>query len=249
MFPLSGRFLARGVGHVRGYSAEQIRGAERAHLEAGEPLMARAAEGLADAVEGLVTRPGRPLRTSHVCVLAGSGDNGGDALYAAAALAARGSSVTVVPVGSRLHEGGRTAAEVAGATVLDRTSGSDEDLVRRAVEAAIRSDAVVDGIIGTGTSADPSLRGLGRAVVVALLSEPRWAGSGAAVVAVDLPSGVHPDTGAADDAVLPADLTVTFGGAKAGLLQGTGARLAGRIEVVPIGIEEDLEALTPVVET
>lgn len=234
---------------MRGYSAEQVRSAERAHLEAGEPLMARAAEGLADAVAALIVGAGRSLRTAHVCVLVGSGDNGGDALYAAAALASRGASVTVVPVGSRLHEGGRRAAEVAGATVLDRASGSDEDLVRRAVEAAVAADAVIDGIIGTGTSPDPSLRGLGRAVVLALLDEPRWAASSTAVVAVDLPSGVHPDTGAADDAVLPADLTVTFGCAKAGLLQGAGARLACRVEVVPIGIEDDLEALTPVVET
>jgi hypothetical protein len=52
----------------------------------------------------------------------------------------------------------------------------------------------------------------------------------------------------ADDAVLPADLTVTFGGIKAGLLLGVGARLAGRIDLVEIGIESDLAAMTPAVE-
>jgi NAD(P)H-hydrate epimerase len=235
---------------MRGYSAEQVRAAERAHLDAGEPLMARAAEGLAHAVLALLAAEGRPAATSHVCVLAGSGDNGGDALYAAASLAAHGAAVTVVPVGSRLHDGGRTAAVLAGATLLDRTSGSDEELVGRAVDACLRADLVIDGIIGTGTSPEPALRGLGRAIVVALLADERLSAERPLIVAVDLPSGVHPDTGAAsDDAVLPADLTVTFGGAKAGLLIGAGAALSGRIEVVPIGIEDDLAALTPVVET
>ncbi|TPX06018.1 NAD(P)H-hydrate epimerase, partial [Schumannella luteola] len=59
------------------------------------------------------------------------------------------------------------------------------------------------------------------------------------VFAVDLPSGIHPDTGAAEpDAVLPADLTVTFGARKRGLLYADAA-LVGRIELVDIGLGLD----------
>ena len=69
-----------------------------------------------------------------------------------------------------------------------------------------------------------------------------------AVLAVDIPSGIHPDDGTVPDpTVLPADVTVTFGGYKAGLLQGEGARLAGDVRLVTIGIEDDLARLPPAV--
>ncbi|HEY8699618.1 MAG TPA: NAD(P)H-hydrate dehydratase, partial [Arthrobacter sp.] len=60
------------------------------------------------------------------------------------------------------------------------------------------------------------------------------------VVACDIPSGVDADTGEAPAPVLTADVTVTFGAAKAGLLADPGADYAGRVQVVPIGIEENL---------
>jgi hydroxyethylthiazole kinase-like uncharacterized protein yjeF len=60
------------------------------------------------------------------------------------------------------------------------------------------------------------------------------------VVACDIPSGVDADTGEAHEPVLSAELTVTFGAAKVGLLSDPGADHAGRVLVVPIGIEEHL---------
>ena len=66
------------------------------------------------------------------------------------------------------------------------------------------------------------------------------------VVAVDLPSGIDPDTGAVPDGpVLRADLTVTFGAIKAGLLLTPGSELAGRVRLVDIGL--DLTGVEPVV--
>ncbi len=59
---------------------------------------------------------------------------------------------------------------------------------------------------------------------------------GTPVLAVDIPSGVHGDTGAASGAPLPADRTVTFVALKPGLLQGDGVRLAGRVTVADIGL-------------
>jgi NAD(P)H-hydrate repair Nnr-like enzyme with NAD(P)H-hydrate epimerase domain len=69
--------------------------------------------------------------------------------------------------------------------------------------------------------------------------------SGAAVVAVDLPSGVDADTGEVPDpAVLRAAVTVTFGALKPGLLREPGAGYAGRVVLVDIGL--DLSGFTPV---
>ena len=71
------------------------------------------------------------------------------------------------------------------------------------------------------------------------------AGRRAAVVAVDLPSGVDPDTGAVHPPVLRADLTVTFGANKAGLLLAPGRSAAGRVRVVDIGLGPVLAGVVP----
>ncbi|HSP53037.1 MAG TPA: NAD(P)H-hydrate epimerase, partial [Cryobacterium sp.] len=109
--------------------------------------------------------------------------------------------------------------------------------------AARASAVILDGILGTGTSAGPALRGRAREVVAALL--PVLHGDAAPrVVAVDLPSGTGVDDGAVPDpTVLPADLTVTFGGCKPGLLREPAASLAGRIVVADIGIGAELERI------
>src|SRR5690606_10514612 len=68
------------------------------------------------------------------------------------------------------------------------------------------------------------------------------------VVAADLPSGVDADTGAADPDAVRADITVTFQCSKVGLVTGAGRALAGRVEVVDIGIPEEALAGLPVEE-
>jgi len=82
-------------------------------------------------------------------------------------------------------------------------------------------DLVVDAAFGTG------FRGAYDAPAVA---------SGVPVLAVDIPSGVSGDTGVAAGSVLAATATITFVAAKPGLLQGDGARLAGTVRVVDIGL-------------
>ncbi len=202
------------------YLAADVRAAERPLLDAGVPLMARAAAGLARELRVL----DRPL-----LVLVGSGNNGGDALYAAAELAAEGRAVRVIPVADRVHEEGLAAARAAGATVHDPADAT----------ALAAGAVVVDGILGTGSAGRPALRGTAREVVQALRPlDPT-------VVAVDLPSGVDADTGAVPDpAVLRAAITVTFGAMKPGLRLQPGAGYAGRVVVVDIGL--DLTPFTPV---
>jgi hypothetical protein len=66
-------------------------------------------------------------------------------------------------------------------------------------------------------------------------------------VAVDLPSGLDPDDGTADAAVLPADVTVTFGALKAGLVRGQGPELSGRVHLVDLGLDPFLLRAHPAV--
>ncbi|MFG2930036.1 NAD(P)H-hydrate dehydratase [Streptomyces achromogenes] len=201
------------------YSVETVRAAERA-LMARLPegaLMQRAAAGLAAACAGLLGR----VSGSRVVLLVGSGDNGGDALYAGARLARRGAGVTAVLLApERTHAAGLAALRRAGG----RTVTAD-----RGEEAIARARLVVDGIVGIGGKGGlrPDAARLAEAV----------ARSGAAVVAVDLPSGVDADTGEVRGAALRADLTVTFGAYKPGLLVDPAREYAGVVRFVGIGIE------------
>jgi NAD(P)H-hydrate epimerase len=225
---------------VKSYTTAQIRSAEARYLAAGVPLMARAAAGLAAETAALLqqrrlARPSpeaaRGVSGARVLVLAGAGDNGGDALHAAALLSADGASVTVAPTASRIHREGLAAALAAGVGVLPVDAS-----VAEVARFAGASDVILDGIVGIGSSGSPALRGRARDLVAGILTVLPGP-SAPAVVAVDIPSGVGPDDGAVPDpVVLPADLTVTFGACKAGLLLEPAASLAGRIVVVDIGI-------------
>ncbi|MFJ8947017.1 NAD(P)H-hydrate dehydratase [Streptomyces sp. NPDC102395] len=212
------------------YCVDTVRAAEReamARLPEGA-LMQRAAAGLAAACADVLGR----VYGSRVVLLVGSGDNGGDALYAGARLARRGAGVTAVLLApERTHPGGLGALRRAGGRTLTSGDGADE--------AVRRADLVLDGIVGIGGRG--GLRG--DAVDLAALA----ARSRAVVVAVDLPSGVDADTGEVRGAAVRADLTVTFGTHKPGLLIDPGREHAGSVRLVDIGLElpdrPELEAL------
>lgn len=190
-------------------------------------LMQRAAAGLAAACADLLGR----VYGSRIVLLIGSGDNGGDALYAGARLARRGAGVTAVLLApERAHAGGLAALRRAGGTV----TGTDN-----AATLIDRADLVLDGIVGIGGKG-------GLRPDAATLAEAA-ARTRAAVVAVDLPSGVDVDTGQVKGAAIRADLTVTFGTHKPGLLVDPAREYAGTVRLVDIGLElpeeAELEAL------
>ncbi|HEY1157489.1 MAG TPA: NAD(P)H-hydrate epimerase, partial [Arthrobacter sp.] len=217
---------------ISAYTGTQVRAAEEPLLAAGlgDALMQRAAHGLANAVVHELKDSGTRLNGARVVVLVGKGNNGGDGLYAAAFLASRGMRTTAVLTGDAAHPAGLAAFERAGGR-LHRLTGAA--LPELAAEAAA-ADVVIDAVLGTG--AKGGLRGSAADLMQAITDARRHG----FVVACDRPSGVDADTGEAADPVLPADLTVTFGGAKSGLLADPGADYAGRVRVVPIGIEEHL---------
>jgi hydroxyethylthiazole kinase-like uncharacterized protein yjeF len=196
------------------YRVEQVRSAEAelmGHLPEGA-LMQRAAAALATACAGLLDR----VYGSRVVLLVGSGNNGGDALFAGARLAARGAQVTALLVDPpRAHADGLLALDRAGG----RCCPARPDLVAGA-------DLVIDGILGIGGRG--GLRPAAAAVAAAA--------DGLLTVADDLPSGVDGDTGSADEDAVRADVTVTFGALKPGLVVGRGAELAGEVRLVDIGL-------------
>ncbi|MEU6087443.1 NAD(P)H-hydrate dehydratase [Streptomyces sp. NPDC047085] len=207
------------------YSVETVRAAERA-LMARLPegaLMQRAAAGLAAACAEFLGR----VYGSRVVLLVGSGDNGGDALYAGARLARRGAGVTAVLLApDRAHAGGLAALRRAGGSVVP-ADGAAEQVI-------LTADLVVDGIVGIGG------RGGLRADAARLADVVERSRAG--VVAVDLPSGVEADTGEVLGAAIRADLTVTFGTYKPGLLIDPAREYAGVVRLVEIGLELPADA-------
>ena len=221
---------------ISAYTGTQIREAEKPFLDTGmgAVLMQRAAYGLANAVVRELQGRGERLYGASVAVLAGKGNNGGDGQFAAAMLARRGMRTTAVLTAGEAHTEGLAALKKAGGRVVRLTTGNTGDAAAAAAHSDVaHADVVIDAVLGTG--AQGGLRGPAAALIEALgRSRP------ALVVACDIPSGVDADSGEAHGPVLRADLTVTFGAAKAGLLADPGADFTGRVHVVPIGIESAL---------
>src|SRR5690625_775771 len=210
----------------RCYTGAQIRTAEQPRLAAGDGavLMRTAARGLMHHTVTLLRHRGR-IYGSRVVGLVGKGNNGGDTLWALSFLAARGVAITAIPIATQtadFHPEASAAFRAAGGTFT--TAIHPE------------TDIVIDGIFGTGFS--------GTFDVPAYLAEHRLIiPAGAQIIACDIPSGVHADTGQIPGASLRADVTVTFGGPKVGLLAGAGAQHAGEVHVIDIGIGPELGAI------
>jgi hydroxyethylthiazole kinase-like uncharacterized protein yjeF len=212
------------------YQVTAVRAAEQALMELvpDGTLMGRAAAGLASVCAALLRAAPGGVYGARVVVLAGSGDNGGDALYAGALLARRGAAVTAIAAGSRVHPGGTAALLQAGGRVSDGTGDAAGVLAA--------ADLIVDGLLGIGGRG-----GLREPFVGLAARAERARQAGATVVAVDLPSGIDADTGAVEGPAVRADVTVTFGAIKPGLLIDPGAGHAGAVELIDIGLGPHLK--------
>ncbi|MGP5219295.1 NAD(P)H-hydrate dehydratase [Arthrobacter rhombi] len=214
---------------INAYTGTQIRAAEAGLLQGqdGASLMRRAAHGLAHHTMNLLRESFGGVYGARIAALIGSGNNGGDALFAMARLASRGVACTAVVMAPKVHVEGLAAFKRAGGKVVEAgregAAGSRGRNRRwhRATEALNGADLVIDAVLGTGARGSVSMPTIPDDILV---------------VACDLPSGVNADTGSAPDAVLQADLTVTFGAMKTGLTVGAGHLLSGRVEVVDIGL-------------
>lgn len=213
-------------------TAEEMRALDSATIVGGVPgeaLMERAGRGVAAALE---RHFGSPVAL-RVLVLCGPGNNGGDGFVAARHLAASGARVVVGVVAPREKVAGDAAAHLAR---LEEAGVAPAFLADDAALAALVTgvngwDFALDALLGTGASGEP--RGL---VATACEALNLLHNRGTRVVAVDLPTGVSADTGAAWEKSVRADLTVTFGHAKRGMFLFPGRAHRGELDVVDIGL-------------
>ncbi|MEW6553340.1 MAG: NAD(P)H-hydrate dehydratase [Actinomycetota bacterium] len=209
---------------------------DRRAIEGGTPsldLMERAGRHVAEQARDLVGL----CAGKKINVVAAKGNNGGDGFVAARYLASWGAEVGIYLLGDEDELSADAAAnyrryrEEVG--VVERCDPS------RLAEELIGSDLVIDAIFGTG------FRGVAEgdhATAIAAVNA-----SAAPVLAVDIPSGVDAETGAVGGPAVLAARTVTFAWPKVGLYLFPGARQAGEIVVVDIGIPGHL--LAEVVES
>ncbi|MEV6140243.1 NAD(P)H-hydrate dehydratase [Nocardia sp. NPDC051990] len=235
------------------FTADEVRAAEAelfTRVPEGMP-MHRAAYGLATVVASELRARTGGIAGRSVLLLVGSGDNGGDVLWAGSMLRRRGVAVTAVLLNpERAHAKGLAALRKAGGRIRPASqvspagaassagvgdAGSNHSAPMLDETGLGAPDLVIDGIVGI--SGRGSLRPMA-AEIVAALRVP--------IIAADLPSGVDPDTGAVTGPAVRAEVTVTFGAYKP--VHALAAPYCGRIELVPIGLrlpEPNLAALEP----
>ena len=214
------------------YSIAEIRAIEAAAAATLPPgtLMARAGQAGASAALKILNHL-LDGDTAHrrVLVLAGPGNNGGDALEAAAHLAGSGIEVLVwlapeAPSTSPEREQAASRARNSEARFIDGAT----TMATAAINAA-PWNLIIDGLFGIGSTRP--LAGICRemAQLVNQQSCP--------VLALDVPSGLHADTGAVDGVAICATHTITFIGDKPGLHTADGRDHAGEVEVAALAIE------------
>jgi NAD(P)H-hydrate epimerase len=194
-----------------------------------ELLMEHAGAGVVAALE----RRSGPLAGRSVVVVCGKGNNGGDGLVVARLLALRRAEVSVV-LCARMRELNPLARKQARRFQLLLDQGGFETCrllevpSGKSLNVLPSPDFVLDAVFGTGF-AGRSKGAYARAI--------DWMNRATGMkVALDVPSGLNADTGAAEGAVFRADLTITFQARKTGLMLCQGSTYAGDIEVVDIGM-------------
>jgi len=224
-------------GARRPMTAEQMRGADRRAQRlgvAGRDLMEQAGHAVAATARAVLNSTDRPS-SGLVLVLAGPGNNGGDAFVAARHLAAADVRSFLVLVSGGRRPGTPDAA--ANWDRLDGLAGLQRMLAGAAHDVTLllngleRAALVVDGLLGTGVRGQ--LRSpISEAVEVCLAARRL----GVPVLAIDTPTALDLTTGVPSEPNVRADVTITFHRPKEGLLTRIGRALAGRVLVAPIGI-------------
>lgn len=196
----------------------------------GTILMENAGAGVARVLKDMLGT----LKDKKICIFAGRGNNGGDGFVAARYIHNAGAKVKIFFLGSVDHIQGDAKFHFDIITkmaldIIEVRGDRDWDKVRLAL---LFTDGVVDALLGTGFRGD--VRG-NYAEVIALINNRQTA-----VLAVDLPSGLHANTGFVSGYCIKATKTVTFGLPKPGLLLYPGTEYVGSLEIIDIGIPVEL---------
>ena len=205
------------------YTAAQVRELDRAAIERGIPgyrLMCRAGQALADCIARSWPAAGK------VCVLCGPGNNGGDGYVVARLLRAAGMDVRLLS----LSDPDSLKGDAAQAAQDYMAQGGQCSPFGGTLEEPL--DLLVDALLGTGL--DRPVAGDFRSAIEALNRHP------APVLAVDIPSGLHADSGRVLGVATQAQRTLTFIGRKRGLYTGAGERCAGQVEFDDLAVPADI---------
>jgi NAD(P)H-hydrate epimerase len=215
-------------------TSDQMRNIDRRAAEAGiatESLMENAGRAVAEETRGFVDF----MAGRIVLVLAGPGNNGGDALVAARYFHEWGADVSLYLLSERKPADKNLAlAKQHGIPLLFLHKDIRFTKLKKVLATA---EVVIDGILGTGRARP--IEGKFKEILDSVNFEKRRRPQ-LITVAIDIPTGMNADTGAADQSCLKADLTVTLGLPKPGLYSFPGAGMAGKIVVADIGIPDRL---------
>ena len=199
-----------------------------------DQMMENAGQGLADIIYDLFEDDEAQTKI-EIVGLVGPGNNGGDTLIALSELVAEGWKARAYLVKRKKDDLVKRFAEAGGEML------SGENAFEKLAEAIGTASVLLDGVLGTGTKLPL------KKDVAELLSEVNDILDGLEeyplVIAVDCPSGVDCDTGEVADETIGADLTVTMAAVKQGLLKLPAFEYVGDLEVVDIGLSEDLPSL------
>ncbi len=209
-------------------TAAEMRALEAQAVAAGATwrgLMERAGQGVTAVALHMLRGTKVP-----VVVLVGPGNNGGDGLVVADELAATGLPVTVY-LWHRVPQDNDWPWQAVVEHALPAYDAAEDQGYAQLKQLLHGAGLVVDGLLGSGVNrplpADLQM-------LIMLINNTR----ACPLLAIDLPTGINADTGAAEGAALQADVTAATGRLKWGHLRGTGQQAAGRVEIVPIGIDE-----------
>ncbi|HMP89982.1 MAG TPA: NAD(P)H-hydrate dehydratase [Kiritimatiellia bacterium] len=225
-------------------SAQQMRELDRRASEEfdikGEALMERAGHGVTMAVRRIAEIAG--FMNPMIHLIAGRGQNGGDAFVAARLLKEAGYQVEVwlaarinqISGDALIHYG---KMKQAGVEAYEIPTMEDWQALQRD---AFYAEILVDGVLGTGIS------GPARGPAAGAIQYIRARSQDSLVVSIDIPSGLNADTGEAEGDAVVADLTVAIGLPKTGLIAQAAVDFVGTLDVVDIGIpSECLDDVTP----
>ena len=175
-----------------------------------------------------------PELAGEVAVLAGRGNNGGDGFVVARCLANAGTPVAVFLLGRRDQVGGdaRVNLEILAHQGLEVVEVLEESHLQAALHRLARASLIVDALLGTGLNSPVT------GLLASLISQVNHLKR--QVLAVDLPSGLSADTGEALGVAVQAEVTVTCGWPKIGLVMASGRDYVGRLWQADLGMPPDL---------
>ncbi|ABV88858.1 bifunctional ADP-dependent NAD(P)H-hydrate dehydratase/NAD(P)H-hydrate epimerase [Shewanella pealeana] len=201
------------------FLTEQVRTAELNAVNSGSVSLYQLVERAGAAAFQVISE--RQANTSRIVILAGHGNNGADAYVTATLLLEAGFCVKL-----QASTPSNPSDELTCA--IHRFLEAGGEAVKFCGSQIAEAEVIVDGLLGTGITGELSAE---LAIVIDAVNK-----SSAWVLSLDVPSGLNPDTGSYTTAAIEADVTLTFGALKQGLLTGKARHNCGELLIAELGL-------------